>query len=301
MTWRVPPVGWTVHQAVWVLEILLPAVYVIHDVIYEQFPEQLGRFSRLKRFYLRWVVRMGLRKARQVIAVSNYTKGEVVRCFGQQFERKIQVIYEGWEHLPLASNLSPLTYNLNHWEVTPGVFAEYTYTYKDKVTLLMGIREDYSTRYGFFTTPRMNIRYAPFEWWTLRGSIGFGYRSPNAIADNAAYLASNRMYYFNADSLAQERSMNMGLSTVFYIPIGKRELQLSGEYYYTEFHDGIIADMDRSLHGITLYNMHDVDGARYFSHNWQVEATMEILRGWTMTAAFRYTDVKQTTFNTIAN
>jgi hypothetical protein len=89
----------------------LPAVYVIHDVIYEQFPEQLGRFSRLKRFYLRWVVRMGLRKARQVIAVSNYTKGEVVRCFGQQFETKIQVIYEGWEHLPLASNLSPFANN----------------------------------------------------------------------------------------------------------------------------------------------------------------------------------------------
>jgi hypothetical protein len=28
---------------------------------------------------------------------------------------------------------------------------------------------------------------------------------------------------------------------------------------------------------------------------------MEILRGWTMTAAFRYTDVKQTTYNTVAN
>ena len=187
------------------------------------------------------------------------------------------------------------------YEVTPGVFAEYTYTYKDKVTLLMGIREDYSTRYGFFTTPRMNLRYAPFEWWTLRGSIGLGYRTPNAIADNAAYLASNRVYQFytplHNDSLAQEQSLNTGLSTVFYIPIGKKELQLSGEYYYTVFADGVIADMDRSLHGVTLYNMHDVEDAEYFSHNWQVEATMEILRGWTMTAAFRYTDVKQTSFN----
>ena len=201
--------------------------------------------------------------------------------------------------------------DLSRWEVTPGVFAEYTYTYKDKVTLLMGIREDYSTRYGFFTTPRMNLRYAPFEWWTLRGSIGLGYRTPNAIADNAAYLASNRVYQFytplhNAtphyttlhnDSLAQEQSLNTGLSTVFYIPLGKKELQLSGEYYYTVFADGVIADMDRSLHGVTLYNMHDVENAEYFSHNWQVEATMEILRGWTMTAAFRYTDVKQTSFN----
>ena len=201
--------------------------------------------------------------------------------------------------------------DLSRWEVTPGVFAEYTYTYKDKVTLLMGIREDYSTRYGFFTTPRMNLRYAPFDWWTLRGSIGLGYRTPNAIADNAAYLASNRVYQFytplhNAtphyttlhnDSLAQEQSLNTGLSTVFYIPLGKKELQLSGEYYYTVFADGVIADMDRSLHGVTLYNMHDVEDAEYFSHNWQVEATMEILRGWTMTAAFRYTDVKQTLFN----
>ena len=198
--------------------------------------------------------------------------------------------------------------DLSRWEVTPGVFAEYTYTYKDKVTLLMGIREDYSTRYGFFTTPRMNLRYAPFEWWTLRGSIGLGYRTPNAIADNAAYLASNRMYYFGdrimdngygeiGNELAQEQSLNTGISTVFYIPIGKKELQLSGEYYYTVFADGVIADMDRSLHGVTLYNMHDVEDAEYFSHNWQVEASMEILRGWTMTAAFRYTDVKQTSFN----
>ena len=221
--------------------------------------------------------------------------------------------YDGYnEVLSLPQGINQNTYLFDLWEVTPGIFAEYTYTYKDKVTLLVGIREDYSTRYGFFTTPRMNLRYAPFDWWTVRGSIGLGYRSPNAIADNAAYLASNRMYYAYdrvSDNgygimdgiLAQERSMNTGVSTVFYIPMGKRELQLSGEYYYTKFLDGVIADMDRNLHGITLYNMHDVEGAQYFSHNWQVEANMEILRGWSMTAAFRYTDVKQTTFNTAAN
>ena len=210
----------------------------------------------------------------------------------------LSVNYDGYqEELSLVSPID----NLNRWEMTPGVFAEYTYTYKDKITLLVGIREDYSTRYGFFTTPRMNLRYAPFEWWTLRGSVGLGYRSPNAIADNAAYLSSNRIYHFDEVNLAQERSMNTGLSTVFYIPMGNKELQLSGEYYYTRFLDGVIADMDRDLHGVTLYNMHDVADAQYFSHNWQVEANMEILRGWTMTAAFRYTDVKQTSFNTATN
>ena len=220
----------------------------------------------------------------------------------------LSVNYDGYDESLLGERLEAKGEKPRRHEVTPGVFAEYTYTYKDKVTLLIGIREDYSTRYGFFTTPRMNLRYAPFEWWTLRGSVGLGYRTPNAIADNAAYLPSNREYYLGdgqlaigdeqwQNVLAQERSMNTGLSTVFYIPIGNKELQLSGEYYYTRFLDGVIADMDRDLHGITLYNMHDVDGAQYFSHNWQVEANMEILRGWTMTAAFRYTDVKQTSFN----
>ena len=204
------------------------------------------------------------------------------------------------EQLSFLTN-DPITTDLSHWEVTPGIFAEYTYTYQDKVTLLAGIREDYSSRYGFFTTPRMNLRYAPFEWWTIRGSVGLGYRSPNAIADNAAFLASNRNFIFDPTKLVQERSMNTGVSTVFYIPLGKRELQLSGEYYYTNFLDGVIADMDNNTHVIHLYNLSQVEEAKYFSHNWQIEANMEILRGWTMTAAFRYTDVKQTTFNALAN
>lgn len=180
-------------------------------------------------------------------------------------------------------------------EVTPGIFAEYTYSYKDKVTLLVGLREDYSNRYGFFTTPRMNLRYAPFEWWTLRGSVGLGYRSPNIIADNASFLPSNRDFIADKD-LKQERSLNTGITTSFYIPVGNRELTLSAEYYYTRFLNGVIADIDNDLHGVRLFNISDVTGAKAYSHNYQVEANMEILRGWTMTAAFRYTDVKQTTF-----
>ena len=185
-------------------------------------------------------------------------------------------------------------------EVTPGIFAEYTYMYKEKLTLLAGIRADYSTRYGFFVTPRMNIRYSPFEWWTLRGSVGLGYRSPNVIADNAGYLVSNRQWKLPTH-IAQERALNSGATMTFYIPIGKKELQLSGEYYYTQFFDGVIVDIDRDPHAVYLYNMRDNKPLQSFAHNWQVEASMEILRGWNMTLAFRYTDVRQSTFNTALN
>lgn len=90
------------------LALKFPSIYVIHDLIYEQFPEQLGRFSRLKRWYLRLVVYIGLRKAKKVVAVSNYTREEIMRCYGKRFADKIQVIYEGWEHLLNNSTTSQI-------------------------------------------------------------------------------------------------------------------------------------------------------------------------------------------------
>lgn len=185
--------------------------------------------------------------------------------------------------------------DLGRQEVTPGVFAEYTYKIGDEFSLVAGVRGDWSSRYGWFCTPRMNVRYAPFPWWTIRASAGLGYRTPNLIADNAQFMPSNRVW--NYGKVKQERAVNTGLTLTFDIPLGNRNMQLSAEYYYTRFQDCVVADMDSSRYGVVLYNLSDVSGAQSFSHNAQIEATIEILRGWTMTAAFRYTDVRQTTWN----
>ena len=195
--------------------------------------------------------------------------------------------------LPVTGNPSPVTYDLNRYEVTPGLFAEYNFKYDEMLSLVAGVRADYSTRYGFFFTPRMNIRYTPFEWWTLRGSVGMGYRSPNAIADNAFVLPSSRTLNLTSD-IQQERAVNAGLSTTFYIPIGSKELQLSAEYYYTHVLNSLIVDLDQDPHAVHIYNQSDING-KSFAHCAQVEASMEVLRGWTWTLAFRYIDVTQTT------
>ena len=184
---------------------------------------------------------------------------------------------------------------LDRWEVTPGLFAEYDYTYSDQLSLVAGIRADYSTKYGFFVTPRANVRYTPFEWWTIRTSAGLGYRSPNAIADNSFVLPSSRVLSI-VDTIGQERAVNAGLSTTFYIPLGSRQLQLSMEYYYTHFLNSLIVDMDRDKNAVYFYNLTDIPGAKSFAHCAQVEASMEVLRGWTISAAFRYNDVRQTTY-----
>ena len=191
-------------------------------------------------------------------------------------------------------HLQPAALDLGRQELTPGIFAEYSYTYAKILSLVAGVRADYSTRAGFFFTSRANVRYTPWPWWTLRASAGMGYRSPNAIADNAFILPSSRVLHI-AD-IRQERAVNTGVSTTFdFSQLSAFNFQLSLEYYYTHFLNSLIVDMDQDPHAVYLYNQTDVPGARSFAHSAQIEATMEVLRGWTWTAAFRWTDVEQTT------
>ncbi len=189
---------------------------------------------------------------------------------------------------------SPAPMDFGRQELTAGIFAEYALKAGEKLSLVAGLRTDYSTQYGLFATPRLNIRYSPWTWWALRASVGMGYRSPNLLADNASMLPSHRQIRIEG-SARQEKALNTGVSTTFHIPIGPREMQITADYYYTRFLDCMIADYDRSTEAVLLYSLHEAGGKSY-AHSAQIEVGSEILRGWTLTAAFRYTDVKQTTY-----
>lgn len=76
-------------------------IYTIHDIIYEDYPEQLGNLSLLKRLYLHINVHWGVLFSDKVIAVSNYTKEqiEIHHKLSKNTVNKITTVYEGWEHL----------------------------------------------------------------------------------------------------------------------------------------------------------------------------------------------------------
>ena len=74
-------------------------VYTVHDILYEEFPEKLGRFSFIKRLYLHHVVKRGIKKSDIVVAVSQFTKDEICKYHKIADEKKIRVVYEGYEHL----------------------------------------------------------------------------------------------------------------------------------------------------------------------------------------------------------
>ena len=67
-------------------------VVTIHDLIYLTFPGAM-RFP-LGQQYAKRMVQSSLKKAGRVIAVSSYTKDDLVRLFGKMFSNKIEVIHE---------------------------------------------------------------------------------------------------------------------------------------------------------------------------------------------------------------
>lgn len=174
-------------------------------------------------------------------------------------------------------------------EVVPGAYAQYTYNLNDKLILLAGIRADHSSIYDFFVTPRVHLKYNPFEWVHIRASAGKGYRTANVLAENNFLLSSSRKMTI-ADNLDQEEAWNTGLNFSFYIPIAGKDLSINTEWYYTNFNHQVVVDMDSNPHEVSFYNL---DGKSY-SSSFQIEATypFPFLRGFTLTAAYRYTDAK---------
>lgn len=172
-------------------------------------------------------------------------------------------------------------------ETVSGAYLQYTYNLNDKLIILAGLRGDYSTLYKFFVTPRLHVKYNPVEWLHIRGSVGKGFRTPNVLAENNFLLSSSRQINI-ADQLDQEEAWNTGLNLSFYIPVAGKDLTINGEWYYTNFIKQVVVDVDSDPHAVSFYNL---DGKSY-SNSFQVEATYPFFRGFTLTAAYRYTDAK---------
>lgn len=177
--------------------------------------------------------------------------------------------------------------NIVEKENVAGFYGQYTWKPNEKVTLMAGLRGDWSSIYKWFVTPRLNIRYSPVQDLTIRASAGKGYRTVFAWAEYNYLLASSRALV--VENLNQESSWNYGFNVDYSFNINSEHLKFSAEYYYTHFDRQVIVDYE-TPHLLTIGNL---DGKSY-SHTVQVEASYESSFGLTATAAWRLNDVKTT-------
>lgn len=185
----------------------------------------------------------------------------------------------------LPFNLTPLI-ELNRQELISGLFGEYTYSNSEKLTLILGARTDYNSKYGWLFTPRANVKYNISDYIIARGSIGKGYRAPNVIADNIGIMASSRKLYVDGiPGLGIESAWNYGGNLTFYIPDwDKHKFTFSLDYFHTEFQNQAIIDIERNSNSVFFYNLK----GRSYADAWQADLSFTPFNRFDVFAAFRY-------------
>jgi len=76
-------------------------IATVHDITFRKYLDAKWWTFNIASRYLNLVIKRSLHNAAAVIAVSNYTKDDLVRSYkiDAATQEKIKVIYEGWEHL----------------------------------------------------------------------------------------------------------------------------------------------------------------------------------------------------------
>ncbi len=179
-------------------------------------------------------------------------------------------------------------------EIVPGAFAEYSYNNMSTFSFVAGVRGDYHNLYGFMFNPRVNIKINIAEETIFRVAAGRGFRVANPFAENASVLASARTVIVK-EKLMPEIAWNYGVSLSQSFRLFGRDASISADYFYTNFLNQVVVDLDYSAREVSFYNL---DGKSY-SNSFQVEAAIEPLKQFSVKTAYKYYDVRSTYAGTL--
>ncbi|WP_117884755.1 TonB-dependent receptor [Aureibaculum luteum] len=178
-------------------------------------------------------------------------------------------------------------------ENSVGGFFEYSYDNLDDFSLIAGLRLDVHNLLGTFITPRLHMRYAPWEKGVLRSSIGRGKRSANIFAENQQLFGSSRvMSILNSNGkiygLNPEIAWNYGVSFLQGFNLLDKNGTITVDYYSTQFQNQVVVDVDESPQEALFYNL---DGNSH-ANNLQIEFNYELAKHLNLRLAYKYYDVK---------
>ncbi len=179
--------------------------------------------------------------------------------------------------------------SFSHTESVPGIYSQYSYSLGEAIAIIIGFRADYHNQYGLFWTPRLHLKYMLNETWSVRGTIGKGYRVTNIYAENTSLLTSSRKFVIS-EKLNNEEAWNFGVNLLKKFTMNKKDASISLDYYRTDFVNQVIVDVDQNSHYAYLYNLKGVS----YSNSTQIEAIIYPIKRFEAVIAYRFNDVKQT-------
>lgn len=174
-----------------------------------------------------------------------------------------------------------------------GAFFEYTYDNTDNFSFVAGGRMDVHNRLGTFFTPRVHMRYNPWEKAVLRVSAGRGKRSANIFAENQQLFASARKFeILNANGkvygLDPEIAWNYGISFMQGFSLFHKKAEIVVDFYRTDFQNQAVVDLYQNPQQVMFYNL---DGKSY-ANSFQVEFNYEFSQHLSLRTAYKHYDIQ---------
>lgn len=224
------------------------------------------------------------------------------RKFGEGGHHKLttggSLQYDNYRQYLDTARFEGSDYTFKKHEAVPGVFAEYAYILDKKLVVMQGLRFDYDNLYRqLFWTPRLHVKWQATERFSVRASIGKGYRTANVLAENVSLLTSNRIFR-QVETQKAEEAYNAGLSIVQTFKMKGGDASIAVDYFYTTFVNQIIIDLDKDVHSVYVYNLNGFSngtGNHSRSHSCQAELTLKPFERFEVLLAYRYNDVRYET------
>ena len=172
-------------------------------------------------------------------------------------------------------------------ERIPGLVVENTFNWKDRdLVLVTGVRGDIHNTFGLNITPRALLKYNVTKTTTARVSAGTGWRTINLFTENTNLLASSRDVIVSPD-LEPEKAINYGVNLTQQFGSENIELQVSVDYYLTQFFNQIFPDYFSEPNKAIIENF----TGRSISSSFQGEIGLELYERVGIKATYNYLDV----------
>ncbi len=221
---------------------------------------------------------------------SNLIFNSIITNTLNKFAAGINFTYDKYDEMVTVSNINR---DFNRIDNSVGAFFEYTYDNTDNFSLVAGARIDNHNRLGTFFTPRLHMRYNPWEKGVLRASAGRGKRSANIFAENQNLFASSRVFDIVNNSgkiygLDAEIAWNYGLSFLQGFTLFNRSAEVSVDLYRTDFQNQAVVDVFRSPQQVVFYNL----SGKSFANSFQAEFNYELATHLNLRTAYKYYDIQ---------
>ena len=143
--------------------------------------------------------------------------------------------------------------NLPDNQFIPGLFVQDEWQLSDRVSLLGGMRLDHYENHGLIPAPRVNVKYKPSDWTTIRYNFGTGFRIVNLFTEDHAFVTGQREVIIE-ETLQPEESYNLSLNVNHLYTLGNSQGMLDVDVFYTHFTNKITPDYESNANQIRYAN-----------------------------------------------